>query len=50
MIGYIWFTCYDDMTMEDILVVVGKMKKTLDWLLYNLDTTNAPAIGQLLLI
>lgn len=38
----------EGMSNEDLLVVVGKMKKTLDWLLYNLDVDNMPQIGNLL--
>lgn len=36
---------YEGMSNEEIIVVVGKMKKTLDWLLNNLDLTNMPEVG-----
>ncbi|MCK9444977.1 MAG: gp58-like family protein [Tissierellaceae bacterium] len=36
---------YEGMSNEEIVIVVGKMKKTLDWLLNNLDLTNMPEVG-----
>lgn len=35
----------EDMSQEELLAVVGKMKKTLDWILYHLDTTNVDQLN-----